>query len=118
MSRAAIARSVDGARDKPGSGPSAAEQYIDKYVNAIAEPSLEARRDPRILARSKATQSARHRYTDAYGFGRERMPMGVIVASYFLRAGKVCSTSIGEIVVREPPASGAGAGPARRSGDL
>ena len=93
----------------------AMELYIDKFLNPIAEPVRKARCHPFILAQAKKTQARRHVFTDASGVERERMPMGVISASYFLRAGKVWPMTILDILYRRGPSTSA-AGPPPSAG--
>ena len=80
-----------------------AEILIDKYLNPIAEPVRLSRCPALIRELGRATQAKRHLFTDAAGARRERMPMGVIAASYFLRAGNVLPTAIIDILYRNDP---------------
>lgn len=98
----------------------AMERSIDKFLNPIAEPVRKARCHPFILAQAKKTQARRHVFTDAFGVERERMPMGVICASYFLLAGKVWPMTILDILYRGDPSTiaSSGNGPPPHPGEV
>ena len=78
---------------------------IDTYRNAIAEPARLAACPPLIRALGQASRRAREVVVDAAGVRRERMPIGVIVSSYFLRAGHVLPTTILDVVYRNGPST-------------
>ena len=74
---------------------------IDKYLNPIAEPSRLRTCPALIRDMACETQRKRHVFVGAEGERRERMPMAVIAASYFLRTGNVIPTTILDIVYRD-----------------
>lgn len=91
-------------------------RIVERHRNPIAEPSRLRTCPPLIRELGRASQRKRHVFTDAAGVRRERMPMGVIAASYFLRAGNVLPTDILDIVYREaPPISCVGPPPFRHA---
>ena len=78
---------------------------IDKYLNPIAEPSRLRTCPALIRDMACETQRKRHVFVGAEGERRERMPMAVIAASYFLRTGNVIPTTILDIVYRDGPST-------------
>ena len=78
---------------------------IDKYRNAIAEPSRLAVCPPLIRSAGQAAQRVRHVVIDEAGTSRERMPMGVILFSYFILAGGVRSDAVLDILDRQGPST-------------
>ena len=92
---------------------------IDKYRNAIAEPSRLAVCPPLIREAGQVAQRIRHVVIDEAGTSRERMPMGVILFSYFILAGGVRSDAVLDIAYREDPsttASSSNGPPPRKTG--
>ena len=83
---------------------------IDKYCNAIAEPSRLAGCPPVIRELARASQGKRHVFTDAAGERRERMPIGVIAFSYFLRVGAGAPGAILALLDRVGPSTIASSG--------
>lgn len=86
---------------------------LEKYVNPITEPSRLPTCPPLIREMGRVTHAGRYVFTDAAGVRRERMPMGVIAASYFLRAGNVLPTAILDIVYRGDPSTSCAGHPPR-----
>ena len=87
---------------------------IEKYRNAISGPSRLSACPPLIRDAGRAAQRVRHVVIDEAGTSRERMPMGVILFSYFIRAGGVRSYSILDILDHScPSTSSAGPTPLR-----
>lgn len=88
-------------------------RLIDKYMTPVAEPARLPPCPPMIREQSRATQSARHRFVGPAGEWRTRMPMGVIVTSFFLRVGNVLPSAILGILDREAPSTSGPAGDGR-----
>ncbi len=74
---------------------------IDKYLNPIADPSRLPACPAPIRAMAQETHAKRHVFVGAAGEQRERLPMAVITASYFVRTGNVIPTTILDIVYRD-----------------
>lgn len=93
---------------------------LDKYFHPIAEPVRGTRCSPLIRELARTSHAKRHAFTHASGERRVRMPIAVIAASYFMRAGNVLPTTIGDTLYREGPSTIAspGNGPPPRSGEV
>ena len=78
---------------------------IDKYLNPIADPSRLRTCPALIRDMACETQRKRHVFVGAAGEQRERLPMAVIAASYFVRTGNVIPTTILDIVYRDDPST-------------
>ena len=86
-----------------GSGSARLDAVIGRMSAAIDEPAL-LRRCPAVL-RTLALNTQRRRvgFTGALGERRERMPMGVIAAAYYLRIGHVTETDVMAVAYRALP---------------
>lgn len=73
----------------------------DELLAAIGEPVRLAACPPVIRALTRASQAQRVSFVGAAGERRTRMPMAVIAASFFLRAGHVLPTAMLDILYRD-----------------